>query len=232
MIEDAAGETEVGTREGKAVNATTVKPFFTEKKSFEGKIVTITRKPRPLLSFCRNFCAKLFPRKSHPTVNIEFAIKRVNWVDISKCHTNHFKNHLKHQFLKKRNNISMWKSFSEQYRQEGQIYRYMKSIYSVEKWGPLLPLCSLSDLLRILPTASQGSLLLATRNKKHPKCSVFFWEEGWVGLNRCAISSASQGSLVNSGRFPRLTCRSVLERLTREVNIDFFLFTLLLPPSS
>ena len=78
MIEDAAGETEVGAREGKAVNATTVKPFFTEKKSFEGKIVTITRKPRPLLSFCRNFCAKLFPRKSHPTVNIEFAIKRVN----------------------------------------------------------------------------------------------------------------------------------------------------------
>ena len=64
MIEDAAGETEVGAREGKAVNATTVKPFFTEKKSFEGKIVTITRKPRPLLSFCRNFCAKLFP-ESH-----------------------------------------------------------------------------------------------------------------------------------------------------------------------
>ena len=78
MIEDAACETEVGAREGKAVNATTVKPFFTEKKSFEGKIVTITRKPRPLLSFCRNFCAKLFPRKSHPTVNIEFAIKSVN----------------------------------------------------------------------------------------------------------------------------------------------------------
>ena len=28
MIEDAAGETEVGAREGKAVNATTVKHFF------------------------------------------------------------------------------------------------------------------------------------------------------------------------------------------------------------
>ena len=73
--DEDAGETKMGAREGKAVNATTVKPFFTEKKSFEGKIVTITRKPRPLLSFCRNFCAKLFLRKSHPTVNIEFAIK-------------------------------------------------------------------------------------------------------------------------------------------------------------
>ena len=198
--------------------------FFTEKKSFEGKIVTITRKPRPLLSFCRNFYAKLFPRKSHPTVNIEFAIK---WVDYIK---RHFKNHLKHQFLKKRNNISMWKLFIEQYQQEGQIYE--KHLFCGKVWGPLPPLCSLSDLLRIPPTASQGSLLLATRNKKHPKCSVFFWEEGWVGLNRCAISSASQGSLVNIGRFPRLTCRSVLERLTREVNIDFFLFTLLLPPPS
>ena len=101
--------------------------FFTEKKSFEGKIVTITRKPRPLLSFCRNFCAKLFLRKSHPTVNIEFAIK---WVDYIK---RHFKNHLKHQFLKKRNNISMWKLFIEQYQQERRIYRYMKSIFSVEK---------------------------------------------------------------------------------------------------
>ena len=194
--------------------------FFTEKKSFEGKIVTITRKPRPLLSFCRNFCAKLFLRKSHPTVNIEFAIK---WVDYIK---RHFKKHLKHQFLKKRNNISMWKLFSEQYQQEGQIYEKHLFCGKCDDSSSL----SLSDLLRISPTASQGSPLLATRNKKHPKCSVFFWEEGWVGLNRCAISSASQGSLVNIGRFPRLTCRSVLERLTREVNIDFFLFTLLLPP--
>ena len=37
MIEDAAGETEVVAREGKAVNATTVKHFFHWKEIFWGK---------------------------------------------------------------------------------------------------------------------------------------------------------------------------------------------------
>ena len=182
MIEDAAGETEVGAREGKAVNATTVKPFFTEKKSFEGKIVTITRKPRPLLSFCRNFCAKLFPRKSHPTVNIEFAIKSVNWVDISKCHTNHFKNHLKHQFLKKRNKISMWKLFSEQYRQEGQIYRYMKSIYSVEKCeAPSYPSALYQAFWESSPLLLRAPSYLQQETRNIPNVPYFFGRKGEWG---------------------------------------------------
>ena len=182
MIEDAACETEVGAREGKAVNATTVKPFFTEKKSFEGKIVTITRKPRPLLSFCRNFCAKLFPRKSHPTVNIEFAIKSVNWVDISKCHTNHFKNHLKHQFLKKRNNISMWKLFSEQYRQEGRIYRYMKSIYSVEKCEDPSSLSALYQTFwESPPPLLRAPSYLQQETRNIPNVPYFFGRKGEWG---------------------------------------------------
>ena len=150
--------------------------FFTEKKSFEGKIVTITRKPRPLLSFCRNFCAKLFLRKSHPTVNIEFAIK---WVDYIK---RHFKNHLKHQFLKKRNNISMWKLFIEQYQQERRIYRYMKSIFSVEKCeAPSYPSALYQAFWESSPLLLRAPSYLQQETRNIQNVPYFFGRKGEWG---------------------------------------------------
>ena len=152
--------------------------FFTEKKSFEGKIVTITRKPRPLLSFCRNFCAKLFLRKSHPTVNIEFAIK---WVDYIK---RHFKNHLKHQFLKKRNNISMWKLFIEQYQQERRIYRII-DIWKASILWKSEALSSLSALYQTFwespPLLLRAPSYLQQETRNIPNVPYFFGRKGEWG---------------------------------------------------
>ena len=53
-----------GRERGKAVNATTVKSFSLEKKSFlEKNSVTITRKPRYRLIFCANFCVRSLSKK-------------------------------------------------------------------------------------------------------------------------------------------------------------------------